>query len=170
MKWIVILGTSHRVQGSPMFPNSVDDPEYPQKLKLIISEKSIDFVFEEASGCGTTTAARLVGSGGPIRYLDVDPHPSVAHEFGIVTAAGNAFPVNISKTELVEEQVKREELWVKRIVETDFRNGLLICGYLHTLSMAFRFKNAGLGVTYDYYIPHEQLCSKPHKNEWMGSE
>lgn len=164
-KSIFVLGTSHRVQGSPNFPNSVEDPGYPQKLRAIISAESIDFIFEEASGCGRTTAERLADSLRPIRYLDIDPHPAVAHEFGIVSATGQAFPVNISEEECIEEQSKREKLWCERIVEQDFKSGLVICGYLHTLSIAFRLRSAGFGVKYDQYIPHERLCTRLHQDD-----
>ena len=154
-----VLGTSHRVQGSPSFPNSVDDPGYSALLNRIIFEHSIDFIFEEASGCGRTTACRLAESFPSVRYLDVDPHPDLEHLSGIVDGKGNPFPRNISLTQMIEEQIQREELWCKRIVEQDFESGLVICGFQHTLSVAFRLRSAGLGIIYDAYIPHDKLCS-----------
>jgi hypothetical protein len=72
---IVVLGTPHRVQGSPGYPK-LDDPGYAEKIKTIIFEKSADLIFEEASGRGRTTAARLGDSLKAIGYLDVDPSPS----------------------------------------------------------------------------------------------
>ena len=160
-----VLGTSHNVQGSPSFPNGVDDPGYPQVLRAIIPVESIDFIFEEPSGCGRTTAQRLADSLRTIRYLDIDPHPAVAHEFGIVRITGQAFPGNINDEERVEEQSKREELWCKRIVEQHFKSGLVVCGYLPILSFAFRLRSAGFGVKYDQYIPHEKLCTRLHQDD-----
>jgi len=156
---VLVLGTSHRLQGSPVYPNSVDDPGYPEMLRSIFSEESIEFVFEEASGCGRTTADRLVESLKPMQYLDVDPHPTVAHNCGIATASGQPFPADISAEEKVEEDVQREELWCRRIADQDFKSALVICGFLHTLSVVFRLRSAGFSVTFRHYLPHDALCS-----------
>jgi len=158
-KRVFVFGTSHRVQGSPHFPESVDDPGYTVRLNEIISEQSIDGIFEEASGYGQTTASRLVESLSSIRYLDVDPHPDLRKLSGIVDTNGQPFPKNLSVEQMIEEQVQREELWCKRIVEQDFKSGLVICGFLHTLSVAFRLRVVGYGVMFDHYIPHDLLCS-----------
>src|ERR1700735_586203 len=158
-KRLFVLGTSHRVQGSPHFPESVDDPGYSALLNEIVSEQSIDFIFEEASGCGRTTANRLAKSLPPVRYLDIDPHPDLAHLSGIVDANGPPFPRDISPQEKVEEDARREEFWCKQIAEQDFQGGLVICGYLHTLSIIFRLRAAGFSVQFDQYIPHDKLCS-----------
>jgi hypothetical protein len=155
---MIVLGTSHRVQGSPSYP-TLDDPGYSQNIKRIILEKSVDFIFEEASGRGQTIAARLAEALKTIGYMDVDPSPELAYNFGVVDATGNPFPKEISSEEKVEEDVQREELWCKRITEQDFKSGLFICGYLHTLSITFRLRSAGFHVTFDQYIPHDVLCS-----------
>ena len=159
----VVLGTSHRLQGSPSYPNSVDDPDYSLKLRDIISQESIDFIFEEASECGRTIAYRLAESLRPMRYLDIDPHPDLAHLSGIARTDGQPFPRNISAEEKVEEDVQREELWCKRIAEQEFKSALVICGCLHTLSITFRLRAAGFGVKFDSYIPHDKLCSHGQK-------
>jgi hypothetical protein len=155
---IAVLGTSHRVQGSPSYPK-LEDPGYAENIKRIILEKLVDFIFEEASGRGQTTAARLADSLKAIRYMDVDPSPELAYKSGIVTAAGVPFPTQISPEEKVEEDVQREGLWCKRIAEQDFKSGLVICGYLHTLSVTFRLRALGFRATFDQYIPHDLLCS-----------
>jgi hypothetical protein len=159
MASIIVLGTSHRVQGTPSFAGSVIDPGYAQAISTIISERSIDFVFEEASGCGPSTAQTLTESLKSVRYLDIDPHPSVRHEHGIVDAAGQPFPENISANARVEEQNQREQFWCNRIAEQEFKNGLVICGFAHTLSLVFRLRSAGFGLQYDWYLPHDRLCS-----------
>jgi hypothetical protein len=89
----------------------------------------------------------------------VDPSPELAYKSGIVTAAGTPFPEEISPEEKVEEDVQREELWCKRIAEQNFKRGLVICGYLHTLSITFRLRALGFRATFDQYMPHEVLCS-----------
>lgn len=156
---VMVIGVSHRLQGSPNYPDGVDDPGYLDMLRTVIFEQSVDFIFEEASGCGRTTAARLADSLKSVRYLDIDPHLAVRQEFGIVKDTGQPFPDVITDEERVEEDSKREEYWCKQIAERDFKSGLVICGYLHTLSVAFRLRSAGFGLKFDHYIPHDKLCS-----------
>jgi hypothetical protein len=163
---VVVLGTNHRLQGSPLYPNNVNDPGYHEKLRGIISDESIDFIFEEASQCGPTTAEQLVDSlrRMRIRYLDIDPHPDSAHKQGVLTATGQPFPRNISPEDMVEKDAKREELWCKQIAAKDFNSGLVICGCLHTLSVSFRLRSAGFIVKFIAYIPHDKLCSHGDAN------
>jgi hypothetical protein len=156
-----VLGTNHRLQGSPNYPKSVVDPDYERAIAEIISADSVDFIFEEASGCGRTTLARLAEKLG-LPYLDVDPHPSLAAQFGIVDAAGDAFPDNISPEQKVDEDALREELWRKRICGESFQSGLLVCGFLHTLSVSFRLRSFGFRLKFASYVPHERLCTRPH--------
>jgi hypothetical protein len=156
---IVVLGTDHRLQGSPNYPRSVTDPGYSKMLMEIISEASVDFIFEEASGRGQTVASRLADLRPSILYRDIDPPPEVRHEFGIVSSTGQPFPINISAKEKVEEDVQREELWARRIADQDFKSGLIICGCSHTLSIAFKLRSAGLTVTFRLYLPYDALCS-----------
>jgi hypothetical protein len=168
---ILVIGTNHRLQGSPIYPRSVKDPGYPALLRDVIEVESIDFIFEEASECGPTTAERLVESMKDvrqIRYLDIDPHPDLAYQHGIVNQNGEAFPRDISAEQKVEEDFLREELWCKRIKEQAFTNALVICGYLHTLSVTFRLRSAGFRTKFQAYFPEDVLCShtkQSHKAE-----
>lgn len=164
MKSVFVLGTNHRVQGSPGYPRSVPDPDYADTLRRIISEESIDFVFEEASGCGRTAAERLCETLG-VQYLDVDPHRAVRHEFGIVDREGMPFPDEISQEQRVEEQALREALWCQRVSEQRFESALLVCGVQHTLSLVFRLRSSGFKTKYGDYIPHERLCTRPHSDD-----
>jgi hypothetical protein len=160
---IYVLGTDHRLQGSPGYGRrNVDDPGYLETVNRIISSEGIDFLFEEAAGGGQTLVGQLAGSLQSVGYLDVDPHPKVAHLFGIVNAAGQPFPEDISAEECVEKEVRREELWCQTIVVSHFKSGLLICGYYHTLSMVFRLRSTGLLGKCGTYLPHEKLCSRRH--------
>ena len=165
-RFIFVLGTDHRLQGSPSIRSGVDDPGYAIRLKQIISG-GIDYIFEEASECGSTQAKALIDSlnlNNPsrvIEYLDIDPaHPN-RQKFGIVTSTGQPFPDDESlerEEEKVGLQAQREELWMRRIVAKDFESGLVICGCAHTLSLAFKLQSAGFGVKFDTYIPHDKLC------------
>jgi len=57
----------------------------------------------------------------------------------------------------VEDQAKREALWLCKILEQNFGNGLVICGCPHTLSFAFRLLSAGFETKACYYMPHHKL-------------
>jgi hypothetical protein len=156
---ILVLGASHRVQGYPMFVGSVRDPGYLEKIRSIIASESIDFIFEE--GSGFRTLAHDIADEKSILYLDVDPPRLEAHKFGIQDSTGQPFPEAITDEQKVEENAKREPYWSAKIEQAQFRSGLLVCGYLHTLSMAIRLLALGFQVTYADYIPHDVLCSHP---------
>ena len=47
---------------------------------------------------------------------------------------------------MCEGQEERETAWVRRIREIDFKEGLLICGYCHNLSIAFRLRSLGIHI------------------------
>jgi hypothetical protein len=159
-KRVLVLGTSHKVQGAK-YEGSVDDPDYAVLVERVISEEAIDFIFEEASECGPTTAEGLARDSIPVvKYLDVDPHPKEQHKFGICKDTGEPFPDYLSheSEEIIEEASKREELWIKRISQQDFKSGLVICGYKHTFSFAFKLRSGGFRVKSLCYIPHDKLC------------
>ena len=162
---IFVLGTSHRLQGSPSFPDSVEGSDYTNEISSLISTESIDFIFEEAGGKGQTTTARLADSR-KIQYRDMDVEPQVSGQVGPASfrQVGPVCESSLSAEELVEDQNKREERWCERIVEQDFTSGLVICGYHHALSISFRLRAAGLGVKYYVYLPHDKLCSH-HKTK-----
>lgn len=160
-KRVLVLGTSHRVQGAK-YVNSVNDPDYSALVERVLSEEAIDFIFEEASECGPTTAEGLAkGSKPVVKYLDIDPHPKEQHKFGICKDNGELFPDELSdeSEEIIEEASKREELWIKRFSQQDFKSAVVICGYKHTFSLAFKLRSAGFLVKSLCYIPHDKLCS-----------
>lgn len=157
----IVLGTSHRVQGCK-FPESVVDPSYSKLLRELIKDNSVDFVFEEASGKGPSTAECLCRSLRRVRYLDVDPPVERRHEFGIARPSGEPYPEFLSSDqhfEKIEEDSQREELWCKRILGEDFKAGLVICGCLHTTSIANRLRLSGIRVKFQAHLPHDVLSS-----------
>jgi hypothetical protein len=161
-KHVTVFGTSHRVQGVENFKFKIDDPTYPVVIDRLLRGK--DFVFEEATGLGPTTAEKLVDSKlGPGFYLDVDPSVANRHNYEI-GETGRGEPIQPSgpstdtlNYEFDEEQEKREALWLQRIGEYQFNDALLICGYLHLLSMSFRLRAAGYDVEACYYLPFGKL-------------
>jgi hypothetical protein len=56
---VIVLGTHHELQGSKRRPGNIDDPLYEELIVHLIANQTIDFVFEEATGLGPTTAERL---------------------------------------------------------------------------------------------------------------
>jgi hypothetical protein len=167
---ITILGTVHDIQGAEKLPRKLEDPAYLEKLGELLQGK--DFVFEEASENGPTKAERLaqerLGKG---HYLDVDPsweHRS-AHGIG---QTGHSFPVDpyiasgltdFYRQEFETEQSKREWLWLDKIKEIDFTSALFVCGFLHTLSMGRKLREAAFTVETWTYVPYLKLCPRPHK-------
>jgi hypothetical protein len=59
--------------------------------------------------------------------------------------------------EKVDTQIRREEFWVNKITEQGFGSGLMICGYLHTFSIAVRLDQAGFEVTVHKYLPFHKF-------------
>jgi hypothetical protein len=170
---VTIFGVSHQVQGVTKAKfRQVADPSYAQYAEEEIRSGQFDFVFEEATELGPTIAERLSAKAlGEGHYLDVDPHPDNRQKFGIASIGEYPTPINpcepgntdIAHGAVLEVHAKREELWVNRMKAQPFRSALFICGYLHTLSVAFRLQAAGFCVPRAaYYMPHNRLCTLPH--------
>jgi hypothetical protein len=174
-KSMVVLAVPHQLQG-PRFSGFIEDPSYSQLLEYKIQRKGIDFVFEEAGERQPTIAERAANSIlGRGHYLNLDPSKDDRQKLGIGTAAGSCiigdqeeaiasgFPPDTLGWTIVEEQRKREDLWLQRIQAQEFEKGLAICGSAHNLSLAFRLLSAGISVvkTHDY-LPCHKLCSRRH--------
>lgn len=175
---MVVLGTSHNIQGAEHAKGNIDDPSYTDLLKKLIYDHSIDFVFEEASGRGPTVAEKLTrarpDSNG---YLDVDPSREERRECGIADSGSICHIYDdpsrsreVYHLEVIQEQQKREELWLQRISEEHFKNGLIVCGYLHTLSFAFRLQTAAFRVKAFSYVPHHKLCPLTQAEGGLAAE
>jgi hypothetical protein len=100
--------------------------------------------------------------------LDVDPHPCNRAKFGISPLREEFTPINpceqgsrdFVQHEDLDGQDKREELWVSRVEGQPFDFALLICGYLHTLSLSFRLRSAGFSVAQtSVYMPFDKLSA-----------
>src|SRR5713101_466648 len=169
---VVVLGTSHQVQGAENGRRNIKDPSYSVLVEKLVDTKEIDFIFEEASGLGPTTAERFaLPRLGQDRYLDIDPHRDKRHEYGISVDTGSIWPIHpydsspapdVANWENVHEHAKREELWLQTIKDQDFGKGLFICRFDHTLSFAFKLRSADFVVEALSYMPHHKLCTKQH--------
>jgi hypothetical protein len=169
MSQMVVLGTWHDIQGAQKRTGRrLDDTEYKKVLERLLPGR--DFVFEEATGLGPTTAAHLaldrIGAG---HYLDVDPALAERWAYGISEQTGVSVPINpgdleseCCNSERVEDQSRRECVWLQRIQEKTFESGLLVCGFLHVLSMSFRLVEAGYAVEAHHYTPWQKFCQRPH--------
>jgi hypothetical protein len=160
---VVVLGTTHELQNAEKDPRRVDDPQYRELLDLLIAEDGIDFVFEECSGLGPTTAEKLSLTWGPNRYLDVDPPRGERERFGIPENTNEHIflgsPVTSPPTAVCAERIfhevhaRREKFWLQQITKQDFEKALMICGQNHTLSFAFRLRAANFDVKTITYAP-----------------
>jgi len=159
---VVILGTTHEVQNMEKFWRRVDDPYFRPLLDMLIAEDGIDFIFEEATGLGPTTAEKLALTWGPDRYLDVDPPREERLKFGIPEntneniTLGSPFssPPGVAADRLFHEaHARREEHWLRQIVKQDFKKALMVCGQNHTLSLAYRLSAACFNVKAVNYAP-----------------
>jgi hypothetical protein len=160
---VVILGTTHELQNAEKNPRGVDDPQFKELLDELIAEDEIDFVFEEATGLGPTTAEKLSSTLGPDRYLDVDPSRGERKKFGIPENTNAPFmlgsPVTSPPTAVFADRIfhevhaMREKHWLQQIAKQDFKKALMICGMNHTLSFAFRLQSANFDVKTVTYAP-----------------
>jgi hypothetical protein len=166
-KSVAVLAVPHQLQ-NPKTLGYIKDPSYSNLIKSFIN-KGVDFVFEEASGLGPTTAQSLAESLlGQGHYMDIDPAPSDRAQYGIAKITGGRRYFDPSgfasdrpdsyEFANVEEQKKREELWSKRIADQPFEKGLAICGVCHGLSLAFNLQKAGVSVSdAGSYIPYHKM-------------
>lgn len=167
-KAVGVLAVPHPLQG-PGFRGYVNDPHFSRLVTGLMTD--VDFVFEEASGNGPSTAEELaktiLGAG---HYLDVDPAPSERPPYGIGETGGRDPIDPMDERSVLEwadigENRKREELWVTKVLALSFENGLAICGLAYALSFAFRLRSAGIGIAKSYtYIPYHKLCTRSHAN------
>jgi hypothetical protein len=156
---MVVLGTDHALQGVEKLEKSkkIDDPTYGVLVEKLVTHFSLDCIFEEASGLGPTTASKLQRPG--LGYLDVDPPGNEYHLYGI--PPGLPFetfviydsndprmpnPEPYATQKKVATVLGRERVWIERINNASFTNGLLICGAAHTFSVALRLEVSGFSV------------------------
>jgi hypothetical protein len=173
MRSIVVLGTAHCLQGAMNSQRQrIDDPSYRRLVEQLISSYRyrVEIIFEEAAGCGPTDAQKIADQA-QIRYMDVDPSPDERVRLGMrPKPPSEGGPIDergldcysLDGVEMLEAQDQRENHWLREIKESDFSGGLLICGYMHTLSLAFRFRAAGFRVESLSYIPYHKLCPRMH--------
>jgi hypothetical protein len=163
---VQLIGIPHQLQG-PKFNGYVEDSSYSDWVEGFI--RRVDFVFEEAAGRRPSVAEQHADSIlKPGHYMDIDPPVSERHKYGLAEESATGGPIDpchssdAYESPYVGEQIKREELWQKRIQAQKFDKGLVICGIAHSLSVAFRLQGVGMSVEVYTYIPHGKLCSRQH--------
>lgn len=145
---VTVLATLHVVQGAEKRIGNVHDPMYVALLEKLMISEGVDFIFEEASGLGPTIAETLaiekLAFG---HYVDIDPARTERSDFGIAANSSEPHMIGAPPTvafanwQVLEVHAKREELWLKRIQQRQFRSALVICGLVHLLSFAFRLQS-----------------------------
>jgi hypothetical protein len=150
---VIVLSTQHELQGAKKRVGNVEDPMYAELLEQLVVTEGLDFIFEEATELGPTTAENVsINSIGPNHYLDVDPPKSQRQKLGIPPDTNKPYligsppDVAFADWQFQEVHAKREELWVQRMMEREFEKALMICGLGHGLSLAFRLQSAGFTV------------------------
>jgi hypothetical protein len=168
---VTVLGTTHELQNGENNPRRIHDPQYRELLELLIAEDGTDFIFEEATGLGPTTAEKLSLTWGLNHYLDVDPLRAERKKFGIPENTSEPIflgsPVTTPPTAVCAERIfhevhaRREEFWLQQITKQDFKKALMICGMNHALSFAFRLQSASLTVRTVTYAGRTVNLSPP---------
>lgn len=166
-KSALVLGVPHQLQG-PRFHGYVDDQSYGIRVRNLIQD-GVDFVLEEATGFNPSTAETLTESIlGAGHYLDIDPSVDERENNGIAKITGGGGPIDpchstdVCSWEFLEEQRKREELWLHKIQSQRFCKALVIVGLAHGLSIAFRLTSDRVDVReVRYYIPYQKLYTRP---------
>jgi hypothetical protein len=123
-RYFIVLGTDHRLQGAEkrLEPPNINDPSYSALVRDTVSFHSVDFVFEEASMKGPTTAKRIADELN-IPYCDVDLDEKTRGEAGMEGSTGQIIaPEYLTKNDRPEHgsvrshrisaQMQREEYWV----------------------------------------------------------
>lgn len=166
MKSIVLLGTVHSVRGAEKSPRKqIDDPSYRKLIELFVSCCDVDYIFEEASGCGPTDAEKIANRHS-IRYKDVDLHPDERRQRGLLVEGASPHSIDEAKPEdfYIRENLgvhaQREDSWLKSIKKRHFSSGLMICGVFHVLSFAFKLRSAGFDVDCLRYTPFQKLLGE----------
>jgi hypothetical protein len=131
----------------------------------VMESEKLDFIFEEAAEPGSTIAKTFASEFRLRGYCDVDPGRAERLALGIPVETGDSWPVDLfgsSRDSLhwqnAEAHAMREELWTRRIRESEFESGLLICGIAHSLSIAFRLETLGFKVKVAVYEPQCKMC------------
>jgi hypothetical protein len=166
---VILLGTSHRVQGAAKGSSNVDDPDYETLVEQLCQTFSVDFIFEEASGLGPTFAEKFaLKTIGPNRYKDVDPGAGQRKKLGFAPDTSKDYRIGrpnldtnhwgYGREELIDAHEQREYFWLPFIREQEFSRALLICGHAHLLSFAFRLKGENLEVRAYSYMPYKRLA------------
>ena len=155
MAHIVVFGTCHNVQGAQKWQGrGLDDAQYKVALGQLFEGK--DFIFEEATGLGPTTAETLtLNCLGAEHYLDIDPPVDQRNAYGLADHSGNSQPIDpydpltdFLNEEPAGQQSIRETLWIRRVQEKTFQNGLLLEDRLSSRSICGRFPRRTRSLTH----------------------
>jgi hypothetical protein len=150
---VTVLGTLHALQGAEKRLGNVHDPVYVALLNQLMTSEAVDFIFEEASGLGPTIAEKLALEKLDFgHYVDLDPARGDRPEFGLPLDShephmiGAPPKVAFAHWLILDVHAKREELWIRRIQQSEFKSALVICGLVHLLSFASRLQFAKFSV------------------------
>jgi hypothetical protein len=142
---ICILGTLHDYQ------YKVVRDTYLQTVNDLITIHEVDLVAEEASGVPNTYAKQWVETcrnklNRDIQWKNVDLTREERKELPDVNPYGIGTLVDL------DFQITRERAWIARTSQEMKESALLICGWVHTLSVAEKFRSSGFVVEVNVYF------------------
>jgi hypothetical protein len=142
---ICILGTYHDYQ------YKVVRKAYPRTVEDLITIHDVDLIAEEASGVASTYAQRWVEAcksklERQIEWKNVD----LTHEER--KGVPDVNPYGIGTLVDLDFQITRERQWVVRTSQAMRKSALLICGWVHALSVAEKFRLSGFVVETNVYF------------------
>lgn len=163
---IVVMGTDHALQGAEKVGPSkrIDHPSYGKLVTILVEECSVDYIFEEVSDCGPTTASKLAHNR-HIPYCDVDPVGPQRILCGIEAPFDNeSYVIDDATQKKLKTEIGREECWVERIKERSFKSGLMVCGSVHAFSVATRLDSSGFEQSQVIIYEPRKILAKG----WLG--
>jgi hypothetical protein len=138
MPKVFLVGVDHRIQ----YTNAACGPEWTAEIRAFedyliseVAKRSVDLVAEEfneellAQNSATACTVRDAASRGHCPHMFCEPNNA------------ERTVLNLSTNE------RREEVWLQRLVETDARRILFVCGDDHLTTFAQRLKASGFSVT-----------------------
>lgn len=153
-KTFVVLGTDHELQTNP------DKLTFSDLVLELCRHYKVDFIAEEANGVKWTHAKQvssLVGAGWANVDLTSSERTSMCLEETWDATLGCDDRFLDSRRLFLRPMEEREWVWVVRAAIRTQRSCLLICGIVHTLSVASKLASAGHRVLPHYYMPCEVL-------------
>jgi hypothetical protein len=122
-------------------------PAYLQNVRALIEIHSVDLVAEEASGLSSTYVQQdLLKTNSKVSWKNVDLTREERTKVPDINQMGIGTLVDL------DLHMLREWVWVVRTSQAMKDSALLICGMVHTFSVAAKFRSVGFEVEINVYF------------------